>query len=74
MTALNPQDVSEYEQKIKTGRLLKLYRKLHDGLSDMVEDSRLTDMDIPDDYQWLVDLLAEIATQDPAFESDAEGK
>ena len=33
------------------------YEKLHDGLSDMIEDGRLTEMDIPDDYQWLVETL-----------------
>jgi predicted protein tyrosine phosphatase len=33
------------------------YEKLHDGLSDMIEGGRLTEADIPDDYQWLVETL-----------------
>ena len=36
---------------------VKQYEKLHDGLSDMVESGRLTEADIPDDYQWLVETL-----------------
>lgn len=40
---------------------LELYAKLHDGLSDMIEDGRLTESDIPDDYRWLVDSLEELA-------------
>jgi len=42
-----------------------LYRDLADGLSDMIEGGRLTESDIPDDYAWLVELLAKIAAQDP---------
>ena len=34
------------------------YGRLHDGLSDMIEGGRLTEADIPDDYQWLVKQLA----------------
>lgn len=34
------------------------YGKLHDGLSDMIEEGRLTEADIPDDYQWLVETLS----------------
>lgn len=45
--------------------VLNLYRELADGLSDMVEGSRLQVGDIPDDYQWLVELLATIAGADP---------
>jgi len=39
--------------------LLALYRELHDGLSNMVEEGRLTEADIPDDYQWLVEKLVD---------------
>lgn len=31
--------------------------RLHDGLSDMLESGRLTEGQIPDDYQWLVSIL-----------------
>lgn len=34
------------------------YHKLHDGLSDMIESGRLERGDIPDDYEWLVEMLA----------------
>jgi hypothetical protein len=46
--------------------LLVLYAKLHDGLSDMVESGRLTEADIPDDYQWLFEALAEGVVADQA--------
>lgn len=39
--------------------LLSHYRALHDGLSDMIESGRLDENDIPDDYQWLVEMLVE---------------
>jgi hypothetical protein len=39
------------------------YRELHDGLSDMIEGGRLDEWDIPDDYRWLVEALAELANQ-----------
>ncbi len=42
------------------------YRALADGLSDMVEAGRLNEVDIPDDYEWLVAMLAKIAELDPA--------
>jgi hypothetical protein len=44
---------------------LPAYRKLADGLSDMIEEGRLTESAIPDDYQWLVAALVEIAGLDP---------
>ncbi len=44
--------------------VLENYRKLHDGLSDMIEEGRLTEAGIPDDYQWLVEKLAELAVKD----------
>lgn len=43
---------------------LKAYHKLHDGLSDMIEGGRLTEGDIPDDYRWLVESLAELGRMD----------
>lgn len=44
-----------------TEQALRAYGKLHDGLSDMIEEGRLTEADIPDDYQWLVESLAELS-------------
>ncbi len=44
---------------------LPRYRALHDGLSNMVEEGRLKQRDIPDDYHWLVESLAELAGMDP---------
>lgn len=45
--------------------LLDGYSELHDGLSDMIESGRLTEADIPDDYQWLVQkLVALVAGND----------
>lgn len=38
--------------------MLKAYERLHDGLSDMIESGRLTEADIPDDYEWLVQMLS----------------
>lgn len=37
---------------------MKAYHRLHDFLSDMIEGGRLTESDIPDDYQALVETLA----------------
>jgi hypothetical protein len=45
---------------------MTLYRRLADGLSNMVEERAvLTESTIPDDYQWLVETLAAIAGEDP---------
>lgn len=46
-------------------KALRLYHKLHDGLSDMIEGGRLTEADIPDDYAWLVESLASVANVGP---------
>lgn len=54
-----------YIQRLPTGRALAAYRKLADGLSNMVEGDRLQEGDIPDDYQWLVVTLEKIAGLDP---------
>ena len=43
--------------------VLKLYRKLHDGISKMVESGQITDADI-EDYEGLVHALEVIAVQD----------
>lgn len=48
---------------------LQHYRKLHDGLSNMIESGRLTEAKIPDDYLWLVDSLAKIAGLDTESET-----
>lgn len=45
------------------------YSKLHDGLSDMIEGGRLAEADIPDDYRWLVNMLAELAALNPQGQS-----
>ena len=43
-------------------KALVAYGKLHDGLSEMIEEFRLRESDIPDDYQWLVTSLSRLAT------------
>ena len=56
--------------------LLASYRRLHDGLSDMIEGGRLTADDIPDDYRWLAHSLISLAEQgdslDAAVRADNE--
>ncbi len=47
-----------------------LYCQLADGLSDMIEEGRLTERAIPADYRWIVALLAKIATLDPGKPAD----
>ena len=37
--------------------LLNHYRKLHGDLSEMIESGRLSEPDIPDDYEYLVYML-----------------
>lgn len=51
--------LEEVEQPAPNEALLAHYRRLHDGLSDMIEGGRLTEADIPDDYHWLVEMLAQ---------------
>jgi hypothetical protein len=53
MTTLNAQPIGTTQAM----DLLKRYQRLHDGLSDMVESGRLTEADIPDDYDWLVNSM-----------------
>mgnify|MGYP003637897185 CR=1 FL=1 len=53
--------------------LLQRYQALHDGLSSMIEEGRLTADDIPDDYHWLVTSLETIAVQESQH-GDEEGE
>lgn len=46
-------------------KMLAAYRSLHNGLSDMIEEGRLKESDIPDDYRWLVDTLVKLVDLDP---------
>lgn len=46
--------------------------RLHDGLSDMIENGRLTEGAIPDDYQWIVSLLVNESL--PLFPGDERVK
>lgn len=63
----SPREVAAIaDELVKARDKLRLYRRLADGLSDMVEDSRLAESDIPDDYQWLVESLSQIAVADPS--------
>jgi hypothetical protein len=53
-------------------RVLAKYRTLFDGISDMIEDGRLSEADIPDDYLWLTTRMTELAgidegTENPSF-------
>jgi hypothetical protein len=50
---------------VTVSSLLDKYRALHDGISDLIEDGRLKESAIPDDYQWLVEHMAELAALDP---------
>jgi hypothetical protein len=51
------------------GRVVAKYRTLFDGLSNMIEEGRLSEADIPDDYHWLTTRMAEIAGLDAGAES-----
>lgn len=46
---------------------LQRYHALHDRLSDMIEDGRLKKADFPDDYDFLVESLADLS----GLESDS---
>lgn len=54
--------------------LLKRYQRLHDGLSEMVESGRLTEADIPDDYDWLVNSMLVPLANVPAQELLAQSE
>jgi len=41
--------------------ILQRYHALHDRLSDMIEDGRLKKSDFPDDYDFLVESLAQLS-------------
>jgi hypothetical protein len=45
-------------------QLLAGYKRLHDGLSDMIEGGRLREEHIPDDYKWLVETLAQLGADE----------
>lgn len=45
-------------------QLLAGYKRLHDGLSDMIEGGRLREEHIPDDYRWLVEALAQLSADE----------
>ena len=46
-------------------QILKAYRKLHNGISDMVEEGRLNALK-QEDYQWIVQQLVKLVELDPA--------
>lgn len=52
----------------ETRETLRLYADLHDRLSDMIEDGRLVEPNIPHDYRWLVDTLANLGSRIPIKE------
>lgn len=54
--------------------LLKRYQRLHDGLSEMVESGRLTEADIPEDYDWLVNSMLVPLANDSAQELLAQSE
>jgi hypothetical protein len=53
------------DEPVSWRKACRLYRKLHDGLSDMVESGRLEESDIPEDWQWFLDTMIKIAAADP---------
>lgn len=53
--------------------LLPCYRRLHDGLSNMVEGGRLDEGQIPDDFRWLKAALARLASLDPGEPQEESG-
>jgi hypothetical protein len=53
------------DEPVSWRKACRLYRKLHDGLSDMVENGRLEESDIPEDWQWFLDTMIKIAAADP---------
>lgn len=45
-----------------------VYRAIVDGLSEMIEEGRLSEADCPDDFKWLCDRLEELTGLDPVQE------
>lgn len=41
------------------------YRRLADGISDLIEEGTLSKRQIPEDYDWIVETLTAIAGADP---------
>lgn len=68
----NDDEYTDYHERvIEDPPILDHYRRLQDGLSEMVEHDRLKEEDIPDDYRWLVETLATIASLDPCSPAEA---
>jgi hypothetical protein len=44
-------------------KVLQMYARFHDKLSEMIENGRLKEADIPDDYKWLANTLAALAAE-----------
>ena len=67
---------AEAKVQLTKGELVELehYRKLHDGLSDMIEGGRLTKADIPNDYEWLVRKLERVPSDTSARPDRKKGK
>lgn len=42
--------------------LMSLGVELRDGIQDMIDSGRLTEADLPDDFEWLRQKLTEMAT------------
>jgi hypothetical protein len=60
---LNDDDWTGNDDQIQALKdALEVYCQLHDRLSDMIEEGRLTESDISDDYQWLVGKLVDCAS------------
>lgn len=53
--------------RVKVKAALDIYSRLHDGLSNMIENGRLKESDIPDDYEWLVETLVEACGANPSM-------
>lgn len=60
-------DIDNMEQDLLSG-----YRSFHDGLSEMIEEGRLTEADIPNDYNWLVTSLASLVADGDALKRALE--
>ena len=52
--------------------LMADYRRLLDGLSDMIIGSRLQESLIPDDFEWLTDALARCTALENKIAKDDE--
>ena len=50
--------------------LTQLYHMLRNGLNDMIEGDRLTEADVPDDFEWLTTRLNQIAQKEKQAETE----